>query len=461
MPHVAVVLAAGKGTRMRSDVPKVMHAIAGRPMLHWVLDAVRETGPDRIVVVVGHRADLVAESLPDGVESSIQAEQRGTGHAALVAMEHLREVHGEVLVVNGDAPLLDGDTLNRLLTAHRESGNGTTVLSTRMDDPYGYGRIVRDDSGAVSAVVEEKDADARISKIGEVNVGMYVFDSAHLADDLAGLTTDNSQGEYYLTDVVAATVERGDRVGAAVADEVVVSGVNTHGHLATAAAVRRAMINEAHLDAGVHMEDPASVYIDHGVVLAPGASILPRTHLIGDTDVAAGAVVGPDAYIADSKVGADSRVWYAVVRSANIGAGVEVGPFVSLRPETVLMEGSKAGTFVEIKKSTVGEGAKVPHLSYIGDASIGARSNIGAGTITVNYDGYAKHRTEIGEDVRIGSDTMLVAPLSVGDGAMTAAGSAITEDVEAGAMGIGRARQVNKPGFAARLAARYRGEPDD
>lgn len=461
MSHVAVILAAGKGTRMKSDLPKVMHTIAGRPMLHWVIDAVLETKPARVVVVVGHEADVVTESLPEGIETCLQADQRGTGHAASVALEHIGRYAADVLLLPGDTPLIDGNTLNLLLANHRDQMSATTVLTTKLADPHGYGRIVRDDVGGVARIVEEKDAEPHTLSIDEVNAGMYVFSADPLRMDLANLTTQNAQSEYYLTDVVAAGVMRDDTVGAVIADEARVMGVNTQRHLAEAAARRRSEINGALMDSGVHMQDPASVYIDHGVGVAPGVSLMANTHLEGHTTVEAGAVIGPDVYIADSLVGADARVWYSVIRSARIGDRAEVGPYVSLRPDAVLEEDAKAGTFVEIKKSVVGRGAKVPHLSYIGDASVGARSNIGAGTITVNYDGYAKHRTEIGEDVKIGSDTMLVAPVSIGDGAMTAAGSAITEDIEPGAMGIGRARQVNKPGFAARLAARYRTESGD
>ena len=395
------------------------------------------------------------------IETCIQHEQAGTGHALSVALEHLGAIDGDLLVVPGDTPLIDSGTLEALLAAHGGAKADTTILGTRLSDPDGYGRIVRNPDGSVAAIVEQRDATPEQHRIDEVNAGMYVFSAPQLARDLDGLTTNNAQGEYYLTDVVAMAVARGDRVGVEIADSKSVMGVNTHAHLAAVAAIRRAAINAELMDSGVHMIDPSTVYIDSDVVVEPGASILPNVHLESGTTVAAGATVGPDTYIVGSEIGPGAHIWYSVVRGATVGPNVEVGPYVSLRPEAILHEGSKAGTFVEIKKSVVGPAAKVPHLSYIGDATIGARSNIGAGTITVNYDGFAKHQTIIGEDVRIGSDTMLVAPVTVGDGAMTAAGSAITRDVEPGSLGIARARQTNKPGFAARMAARYRGRSGD
>lgn len=458
MPHTAVILAAGKGTRMKSDVPKVLHRIAGRTMLDWVLAAVTESGPERIIVVVGHGADEVIESLPDGIESCLQADQRGTGHAVQVAMEALGPLEGDVLVLAGDTPLLDAATISALVNAHSSEENVTTVLSSIVAEPHGYGRIVRGDDGAVRAIVEQRDADDAVDSIDEINAGAYVFSVAELSADIARLTTDNAQGEFYLTDVVKMATDNGNRVGAVIAEEQKVMGVNSHRHLAEAAAHRRAIINSELMEAGVAMVDPNVTYVDHDVIVEPGATLYPNVHLTAGTVVRAGARVGPDVSAEASTIGANARVWYSVIRGAVVGTAAEVGPYGSLRPEAVLGESAKAGTFVEIKKSVVGAGTKIPHLSYVGDATIGDRSNLGAGTVTVNYNGYEKFRTEIGSDVKIGSDTMLVAPVSIGDGAMTAAGSVITEDVEPGAMAFGRARQVNKAGLAARLRARYRGD---
>lgn len=458
MGHVAVVLAAGLGTRMRSDLPKVLHPVAGRPMLSWVLDAVAATGPERTVVVVGADAAAVVAALPPGVEHCVQDPPRGTGHAVEVALAHLAPAPDDaVLVVPGDTPLLTADTLADLVAAHGATSADVTLLTTVPPDPTGYGRIVRSE-GRVVAIVEHSDADAAVRAVGEVNSGVYAFAAGTLGAALATLDAANAQGEIYLTDVVAGTVAAGRRVETVPVGPEDVAGVNTHVQLAEVATVARRRLAERWMLAGVRMVDPAAVHLDADVVLAPGVVLYPGVHLEGGTAVEAGAVVGPDVYAADSRIGAGSRVWYAVLRQADVGEECEVGPYASLRPGTVLRERAKAGTFVEMKKTVVGEGAKVPHLSYMGDATIGPRANIGAGTITCNFDGYAKHETHIGADAFVGSDTMLVAPVVVGDGAVTGAGSAITDDVEPGALGVARARQRNVPGFAARLAARYRSQ---
>lgn len=456
MGHVAVVLAAGQGTRMRSDLPKVMHPVAGRPMLSWVLDAVAATSPDRTVVVVGRDAEEVISALPDSVDHCVQDPPLGTGHAVEVALSHLLPRPEEaVLVVPADTPLLTGETLVALVARHAGTDAAVTLLSTMLDDPAGYGRIVRGDGG-VTAIVEHADADDSARAIREVNTGVYVFTADALGTGLALLDADNAQAEHYLTDVIGLAVGQGRRIEAIAADPDEVAGVNTHVQLARAAEVARARIAERWMLAGVRMVDPRAVYIDAGAVLGAGSVLYPGVHLEGGTVVEEGAVVGPDVFAAGSRIGSGARVWYSVLRDADVGAACEVGPYASLRPGTVLRRGAKAGTFVEMKKTVVGEGAKVPHLSYMGDATIGARANIGAGTITCNYDGYAKHETHIGEGAFIGSDTMLVAPVTIGAGAITGAGSAITDDVEPGALGVARGRQRNIAGFAARLAARYR-----
>jgi bifunctional UDP-N-acetylglucosamine pyrophosphorylase / glucosamine-1-phosphate N-acetyltransferase len=463
MGHVAVVLAAGEGTRMRSALPKVLHPVAGRSLLGWVLDAVAETKPERTLVVVGHRGEDVVAALPDGVEHCVQGERLGTGHAASIALDHLGALPNgtALLVLPGDTPLIDGATLRRLIDRHESSGAGVSLLTTSVDDPTGYGRIVRDAGGGVASIVEQADATTDQEAIREINAGMYVFDVATMRRDLASVSPDNAQGEYYLPDLVAMATRRGDSVAAVEAAADRVAGVNTHGQLAEAAAVLRTRMNEYWMAAGVRMIDPTAVYLDADVVLEPGAVLYPGVHLEGGTQVAAGAVLGPDTYVFGSTVGEGARVWYSVVRESEIGEGCQVGPYASLRPGTVLRRKAKAGTFVEMKKTVVGEGSKVPHLSYMGDAVIGEGSNIGAGTITCNYDGFAKYETTIGDGVFIGSDTMLVAPVTIGDGAMTAAGSTITADVEPGALGVARGRQRNVAGFVRRLAERYRARTGD
>lgn len=458
MSHLAIVLAAGKGTRMKSSLPKVLHPIAGRPMLHWVLDAVAESGAERTIVVVGHGAEAVTAGLPDGVESVVQEEQNGTGHATEVGLAGLGEVDpgASVLVVPGDTPLLDADTLKRLVHRHLATDAASTLTSTVLDDPTGYGRIIRRPDGSVLEIVEERDADESTRRIQEVNAGMYVFRVSELAEDLAAVTNDNAQGELYLTDVIGVAVARGRMVQAEPADAQVIAGVNDHRQLAAAAAVHRRRIADRWMSEGVRMIDPDAVYLDHDVELAAGVTLYPNVVLEGGSKVEEGATVGPDVFATGSTIGAQSRVWYAVLRESEVGPSCNVGPFASLRPGTVVRDGAHLGTFVETKKTVVGPGAKVPHLAYMGDAIIGARANVGAGSITCNYDGFAKYQTVIGDGAFIGSDTMLVAPVTVGEGAMTAAGSTITLDVPDGAMGVARGRQRNISGFVERMAARYR-----
>jgi bifunctional UDP-N-acetylglucosamine pyrophosphorylase/glucosamine-1-phosphate N-acetyltransferase len=448
-----IVLAAGQGTRMKSDVPKVLHEAAGRPLLSWVLDAVAALDPDDTVVVIGHGATEVRALLPDRVRTVIQQERLGTGHAVMVALEEIGDVSGDtVVVVPGDTPLLRGQSLAALVAAHGDAD--ATVLTAEMPDPTGYGRVVRDAHGSVAAIVEERDASAAQRQIREVAVSTYVFDGASLSGALGAIGRDNAQGEYYLTDVIGILADGGEVRALTGVDAVDVQGVNSHDQLATVSAVMRARINERLMTDGVWMQDPGRVYVDATVVVEAGARLYPGVHLEGSTRVAAGAVVGPEVYAVDSRIGSGARVWYAVLRDADVGADVEVGPYASLRAGSVLREGAKIGTFVETKNTVVGERSKVPHLSYMGDADIGENSNIGAGTITCNYDGYRKHRTTIGDRAFVGSDTMLVAPVEIGDDAYTGAGSTISRDVPPGALGVERSQQRELRGYAERRAAR-------
>jgi bifunctional UDP-N-acetylglucosamine pyrophosphorylase/glucosamine-1-phosphate N-acetyltransferase len=425
-------------------------------MLSWVLEAVESTKPERIMVVVGHGAEGVVTAMPEGVEWCVQDEQNGTGHAAQIALAALGPVSGMgVMVLPGDTPLVTGEALGALVAHHGERAAGVTMLTAVVDDPTGYGRIVRDADG-VTAIVEHHDADDLTREINEINAGMYIFDGDTLAEDLAALEPENTQSELYVTDVVGKVARRGQVVAALVVEPDVVAGINTHVQLARANAVARERIIERLMLDGVSVLDPDRTYIDADVVVEPGAVIYPGCHLEGRTHVAAASVVGPDSFLENAIVGPKSRVSYSVVRNTVIGAGCEVGPYASLRNGVVLKDGAKAGTFVELKKTTVGEGSKVPHLSYMGDATIGSRSNVGAGSITCNYDGRNKHETHIGDDAFIGSSTMLVAPVDIGDGAFTGAGSVITNDVPAGDLGIERSHQRNIDGYAARRAERYR-----
>ena len=454
MNVAAIVLAAGKGTRFRSGTAKVLHRACGWTLLRWVLEALRPLGLDRVVVVVGHQADEVAAEAQAvglaGLVTVVQHEQRGTGHAVKQALPVLGDSE-QVLVVPGDAPLLTPGVLQALLASPEAAA---TLLTTELDDPTGYGRVLRDPSGAVQRVVEHRDATDDQRRVREVNASVYRFHRARLAEALARVTADNDQGEEYLTDVVAPLVPHG--VGAVGAPAETVTGVNDRVELARAGAVLRARLLDRMMHDGVTVVDPAATYVAAGVRVAPDAILLPGTHLEGETVIASGAEIGPNSRLVDTSVDERARVTFSVAFGASIGPDVSVGPFSYLRPGTRLEARSKAGAFVEMKNSRVGEGSKVPHLSYIGDTTIGRGSNIGAATVTVNYDGFNKHRTVIGDGVRIGSDTMLVAPVHVGDGAFTGAGSVITKDVPEGALAVERTEQRIVPGYADRKRAQAR-----
>ncbi|MCF2530001.1 bifunctional UDP-N-acetylglucosamine diphosphorylase/glucosamine-1-phosphate N-acetyltransferase GlmU [Yinghuangia soli] len=462
-PAAVVVLAAGEGTRMKSaTTPKVLHALAGRSLVGHVVEAARRLDPEELAVVVGHGRDQVvaylAEIDPQAV-TVVQEQQNGTGHAVRVAVDALadqgREPSGTVLVVCGDTPLLTTETLAALVDTHQNEGNAVTVLSAIVPDPTGYGRIVRvSGDNAVSGIVEHKDANEAQRAITEINSGVYAFDGKLLREALGGLTTDNSQGEEYLTDTLTLLREAGHRVGAvAAADHREILGINDRVQLAEARRLFNQRIVEGWMRAGVTVVDPATTWIDVDAVLEADAELLPNTQLHGRTFVAAGAEVGPNCTLRDTRVEAGAHVTNATCDRAVIGPQATVGPYTYLRPGTVLAAKAKAGGFVEMKNAQVGEGSKVPHLSYVGDATIGAGANIGAATIFVNYDGVAKHHTVVGDHVRVGSDSMLVAPLTIGDGAYTAAGSVVTEDVPPGAMAVARGRQRNITGWVARRRA--------
>jgi bifunctional UDP-N-acetylglucosamine pyrophosphorylase/glucosamine-1-phosphate N-acetyltransferase len=457
---------------MRSATPKVLHEVAGRSLVGHVLAAVGALEPDHLVVVVGHGRDRVVAHLAEVAPSAltvVQEQQNGTGHAMRVALEGLASAgvqlaaDGPVLVVAGDTPLLTAETLRSLVETHAAESAASTVLTAVVDDPTGYGRVLRDPAtGHVSGIVEQKDADADQRAVREINSGVYAFDLAALRDALGRLTTDNAQGEEYLTDVLGLHVVAGLPVAAVVAaDEHEILGVNDRVQLAEARALLRDRINIAWMRSGVTIVDPATTWIDAEVLLERDCLIERNTGLHGRTTVATGALVGPDTDLTDVVVHEGASVVRTQGSGAEIGAGSTVGPFTYIRPGTRLAEKAKLGAYVEAKNAIVGAGSKVPHLSYVGDVEIGEGSNIGAATVVVNYDGVAKHRTTIGDHVRVGSDTMLVAPVTIGDGAYTAAGSVITDDVPPGAMAVGRSRQRNvegwvqrkRPGSAAATAA--------
>jgi bifunctional UDP-N-acetylglucosamine pyrophosphorylase / glucosamine-1-phosphate N-acetyltransferase len=427
--------------------------LCGRSMLGHALAAAGELGPDRLVVVVGHgREQVSAHVAAEAPEAQVVVQNQllGTGHAVRMVTEAVGMIPGTVVVTYADMPLLRSSTLGELARAHEAAGNAVTVLTAR-GDPSGYGRIVRDSSGAFLRITEERDATPAELEIDEYNSGCYALDGALLADAIKRVTTDNSQSQEYLTDVVAILRGDGHRVGTVeAADPAEIQGVNDRVQLASARRVVNDRLLETWMRAGVTIIDPATTWIDADVVLEPDAEIGPGTQLEGRTVIGAGARVGPGCVLRDTVVGEDAVVTSTVSESAEIGPGASVGPFTRLRPGTKLGRGTRAGSYVEMKNAVVGDGSKVPHLSYVGDADIGEHSNIGAATVFVNYDGVAKHHSSVGDHVRIGSDSMIVAPVNIGDGAYTAAGTVITEDVPPGALGIGRAGQRNVAGWVER-----------
>jgi bifunctional UDP-N-acetylglucosamine pyrophosphorylase/glucosamine-1-phosphate N-acetyltransferase len=445
---------------MRSSMPKMLHPVCGRAMVAWPILAAREAGAGRVAAIVSPGKDLSA-GLPAEVETVEQPEADGTGGAIRAALP-LIEASETVLVLSGDVPLISTETLAALLEAHTASPAAATMLTIELDDPGAYGRVVRGDSGEVERVVEAKaggDADAAQLAISEINAGTYAFDAAPLAAALTSLSNDNAQGEYYLPDVFPALREAGNTVAAHRADDLAVTmGVNNRLDLAAVEAEARRRLLEAHMLAGVTVVDPRSTWVDADVEIAADARIEPATTLRGNTAIAAHAVVGPLTTLVDSSVGLGSTVIHSYLSDCEVRDGCSVGPFAHLRPGAVLDPGAKAGTFVEIKNSHIGKNAKVPHLAYVGDADVGGGSNLGAGTITANYDGFRKHRTVIGVDVRIGVDTMLIAPVEVGDSAYTGAGAVVKDDVPEGALAVSENAQRNIDGYAARKAATMREE---
>jgi bifunctional UDP-N-acetylglucosamine pyrophosphorylase / glucosamine-1-phosphate N-acetyltransferase len=452
--RTVVVLAAGEGKRMKSATPKVLHPLLGRTLVGHVLQAASAARADHTIVVVGHKEELVRAHLDEVAPAAVpvlQAVQNGTGHAVRIALQAAPDAAGTVVVLNGDVPLLRPETLDALLTAHEESKAGATVLAAEVDDPTGLGRIVRHESGRLERIVEERDAEPAVRAIREVNAGIYAFDAALLREALSRLSTDNDQGEEYLTDVFELLAEAGHPVGVHVAaDAEETLGCNDRAELAGLRARLRDRVNAAWMRAGVSILDPATTWIDVTVTLSPDAEIDQNSQLLGSTRVGAGAIVGPDTTLIDTTVAEGAVVLRTHSIGAEIGPDATVGPFSFLRPGTRLGRKAKIGGFVEAKNAELGEGAKVPHLTYVGDATIGAKANIGAGTIFANYDGVNKHHTTVGEAAFVGSDTVLIAPVEIGPGAYVAAGSAVAKEVPAGNLGVTRAQQRNIEGWTER-----------
>jgi bifunctional UDP-N-acetylglucosamine pyrophosphorylase/glucosamine-1-phosphate N-acetyltransferase len=456
-PAAVVVLAAGEGTRMKSETPKVLHEIGGRSLIGHAVAAAAELEPEHLTVVVGHGRDRVTEHLAGvapAATTAVQDKQLGTGHAVSCALDSLPALDGVLVVTYGDVPLLTAGTLRELMDIHVADGNGVTVLTAELDDPKQYGRIVRGGNGGVLGIVEFKDAGEDVRAINEINSGIYAFDADVLRAGLAQLTADNAQGELYLTDVLAIARESGRRVGALRTDDVwQTEGVNDRVQLAAMRRELNRRLLEHWMRAGVTAVDPATAWVDVTVELGRDVVLHPGVQLHGVTRVADGAEIGPDTTLVDCVVGERATVVRAHATRAEIGPHATVGPYTYLRPGAKLGPRSKAGAHVEIKASTLGEGAKVPHLSYVGDTEVGAGANVGAGTIVANYDGVAKHRTAIGEHSFVGSDSVLVAPVTISDGAYVAAGSTVTDDVGPGEIAVARGKQRNVAGWVERRRA--------
>lgn len=466
--QTVIVLAAGEGTRMKSATPKVLHSVAGRSLLGHVLHAVNQLSPNQLCVVVGSGREAVeahiAQIAPKAT-TVFQEHRGGTGHATQLALAGIAP-KGTVLILAGDTPLLSGDSLAQFVAAHTSGKFAASVLTAEHPDPTGYGRIIRDDNDELLRIVEEKDASDDEKFVFEINSGVYAFDGEKLAASIGKLTNANAQGELYLTDVIGILKSAGESIAAIMIDDFTETlGVNDRVQLAESAAMLRDRINDQWMRAGVTIIDPTTTWIDATVEISNDVTIHPGSALLGSTKVATGAVIGPRSTLTDCIVKEGASVLESIALQTIIGEGATVGPFTYLRAGTQLGDSAKAGAFVEMKNSVLGTGSKVPHLSYVGDATIGEGSNIGAATIFVNYDGVEKHHTTVGDHVRIGSDTMLVAPVTIGDGAYTAAGSVITEDVPAGAIGVGRAKQRNvldwvlrkRPGSNSAIAAEKKG----
>ncbi|RQW85629.1 MAG: bifunctional UDP-N-acetylglucosamine diphosphorylase/glucosamine-1-phosphate N-acetyltransferase GlmU [Geobacter sp.] len=447
----AIILAAGKGTRMRSKLVKVMHPLAGAPLIEYPLTAAQEANASQIIVVIGHQADALRDFFADrkDIAFALQEEQNGTGHAVACAAPHLQGFNGNVLILCGDVPLTKTETLRDLLQRHEEQRATVTVLTASLDNPFGYGRIIKNSSGEVTAIVEEKDATPDQRAVREINSGIYCVAANFLFDAVSRLGKDNAQGEQYLTDIIRMAVEQGLSCAAhPIADPLEVMGINDRVQLAEAEAVMRKRINEKHMRDGVTLRDPAASYLDRGTLVGRDTVIGPGVHISGRSEIGEECLIEPGAIIRGCRIG--NRV---VVKAGSVLEGsiihddVSIGPMAHLRPGTELLEKVKIGNFVETKKITMGKGSKASHLTYLGDASIGSDVNIGCGTITCNYDGVSKHRTVIEDGVFVGSDVQFVAPVTVGRNSTIAAGSTVTEDVPPDALAIARCRQVNKDGW--------------
>ena len=452
MTNYAIILAAGKGTRMKSDLPKVLHKVAGISMLEHVFRSVSAIDPEKTVTVVGHKAELVEQVLAGQTDFVRQTEQLGTGHAVMMAEPVLENLTGQTLVIAGDTPLITGESLKNLIDFHVNHKNVATILTAEADNPFGYGRIVRKQHDEVLKIVEQKDASDFEQQIKEINTGTYVFDNARLFEALKNINTNNAQGEYYITDVIGIFRENGEKVSAYTLKDFDESlGVNDRVALATAESVMRRRINQQHMVNGVSFVNPHATYIDVDVEIAPEVQVEANVTLKGQTKIGAETILTNGTYIVDSIIGERTVITNSMIEESSVADGVTVGPYAHIRPGSSLAKDVHVGNFVEVKGSSIGENTKAGHLTYIGNSEVGANVNFGAGTITVNYDGQKKYKTIIGDNVFVGSNSTIIAPVELGDNSLVGAGSTITKDVPADAIALGRGRQINKEDYAKRL----------
>ena len=452
MTNYAIILAAGKGTRMKSDLPKVLHKVAGISMLEHVFRSVNAINPEKTVTVIGHKAELVEQVLAGQTDFVRQTEQLGTGHAVMMAEPVLENLTGQTLVIAGDTPLITGESLKNLIDFHINHKNVATILTAEADNPFGYGRIVRNQHDEVLKIVEQKDASDFEQQIKEINTGTYVFDNARLFEALKNINTNNAQGEYYITDVIGIFRENGEKVGAYTLKDFDESlGVNDRVALATAEGIMRRRINQQHMVNGVSFVNPHATYIDVDVEIAPEVQVEANVTLKGQTKIGAETILTNGTYIVDSVIGERTIITNSMIEESSVADGVTVGPYAHIRPGSSLAKDVHVGNFVEVKGSSIGENTKAGHLTYIGNSEVGANVNFGAGTITVNYDGQKKYKTVIGDNVFVGSNSTIIAPVELGDNSLVGAGSTITKDVPADAIALGRGRQINKEDYAKRL----------
>lgn len=444
----SVILAAGMGTRMKSKMPKVLHTVCGKPLSKWVIDASKAAGADKVCAVVGHKAETVKEVLGDVCEFALQAEQKGTGHAVMQAIDVIKNSKGEVVILNGDTPLITAETINKAIEYHKNNGNQATVITAILDDATGYGRIVRDNDGSVLKIVEQKDASEEEKKINEVNSGMYVFDAQSLVYALDKITPNNAQGEYYLTDTLEILLSAGKKIGGyAISDNDEIRGINDRVQLNEAEKIMQKRINEYHMRNGVTMRNPESVYIEGGVEIGNDTEICQNVTIKSGTKIGSDCVIGSGSMLDRAVIHDSVDVLSSVILESEVDEGTHVGPFAYIRPNCHVGKEVKVGDFVELKNSNIDDGTKISHLTYIGDSDVGKRVNFGCGTVTCNYDGKKKYRTTIGDDCFVGCNTNFVSPINVGDGVYIAAGSTITEDIPENSLSIARARQINKEGW--------------